>query len=438
MAITIGYIGSEHSVKTVKTIARQHPTIQVRTYLYGKPSEISKLHRQAAKETDIICFSGIVSFYYRDRNCENKPFIITPFHEYMIAASILTCLINFNARISELSIDLPDRSILLDIQNDITFQLNPLHVYDYQWIYNDSQEKKLSIQEITAFHETLYIEKQTKMAITSIHYVYDLLKKRNVPVIYMVDTERNIEEILYEASKRVLFSQLQDGMLSILYISLKDKTPLTLKQFEIIMNTIKPLPGIEYSIKRKDKLICYTTRGTIEDFLLTRSNLEWITQLESDLEQSFAFGVGYGKQLFEAEENALLALQTAINGMGSNGYVVTDNKELIGPVFGETRREKIRTTDQWLHHVINKTNTNLRTMQRFFTFLKVHQFGFFSVRELAIFSQVSIRTSERFVKRLYEAGLVEIIGQEQGLKKGRPRNVYKVSEELEIEIRKRV
>ncbi|MEI3614151.1 hypothetical protein [Pseudogracilibacillus sp. SO30301A] len=436
MFVKVGYIGSKHSVNKTIELAKGISTIQLCTYTYELPADVQRLHNKAVRETDVICFSGIVPYYYRDRTIKtDKPIIITPFHEYMVTASLLTCLLHYSVQVNEISIDLPNKQVLTKIQNDIQFTIQNSFVYDYKWIYAEDTNMELSIDEIVAFHEELYCNKKTRMAITSIHYVYDKLIQKNIPAIYMVDNDRNMKQVLLDAKKTVNHLRLRDGLLSVMYVSIKDGKVLHDSAIQSVTSTIKSMiKMVTMDIKDKDTLAFYTTRGTIDERLFSVQDNKWIENLEKQLKQPISVGIGYGRHIFEAEENATLALQSAKKCKTSNGYIITEQKQMIGPIIGETTEEEIRTADDWMLELTEKTKTQMLTIIRFINFMRLNDYQPFSVKELAQYANINIRTAERFVKRLYEANVIILYGQEQ-IHHGRPRNVYALSEKIENKFR---
>lgn len=436
MFVKVGYIGSKHSVYKTIELAKGISNIQLRTYTYELPSDVKDLHHKAVRETDVICFSGVVPYYYRDRTIKtDKPIIITPFHEYMVTASLLTCLLHYAVEVEEISIDLPNKNVLKQIQNDIQFSVQNNFVYDYMWIYDQDTKRELSVDEIVAFHESLYQKKKTKMALTSIHYVYDKLIQKNIPSIYMVDNDRNMKQVLLDAKKTVNHSRLRGGLLSVVYVSIKDGKAIHDSVIQSVTSTIKSMMKmVTMDIKDSGTLIFYTTRGTIEERLLSDQDNKWLKSLEEQLKQPFSVGIGYGRHVFEAEENATLALQSAQKCKTSNGYITTEQKQMIGPFIGETTEEEIRTSGDWILELTKKTKTQMQTIIRFINFMRLNDYQPFTVNELAQYANVTVRTMERFVKRLYEANIIFLYGQEQ-IHQGRPRNVYALSEKIENKFR---
>lgn len=437
MIVKIGYIGSKHSVQKAEQLATSIPEINLRTYIYENPYEVARLHKQAIVETDVICFSGIVSYYYRDRTVStNKPYVITPFHEYMIVASILACMLKYSVQINEISLDLPDRQLLQEVEMNIGEKIDPNFVYDYRWIYDEAITRELSFTEMATFHKQLYKEGKTKVAITSIHHVYDELIRNHIPAIYMVDHNRNTKNILEEAKKSVLYTRLEDGMIAAVYLSLKNSDSFHDSEIEMITSSIQTnIKLMNKDLENKSKLAFYTTRGIVENWLLKNEHVNWVKNIEQKLGKTLNIGIGYGRHFFEAEENAEQAIQSAKSKDQSNAYIITEQKKQIGPMFGKTKQDAIRIYDDWLRELTDRTKTNMNTMKRFMNFMEINEYQPFTVHELASYSNVTVRTSERFIKRLYESGIVVIYGMEQNQMKGRPRSVYVLNEKVEHKFR---
>lgn len=437
MIVKIGYIGSKHSVESIIPLAKEIAEIRLHPYVYEEPAAIPTLYKQAVSETDVICFSGIVSYYYRDRSIETeKPVLVTPFHEYMVVASLFSCILHYGVQIDEISIDLPNKVVLDQIEADLNFIISPNHVYDYNWIYHRERTKELSISEIADFHESCYEKNRTKIAVTSIHYVYDRLIQRNIPAIYMIDHQQNAQQLLKEAKKTVLYERNRGGMIAVLYFSIKSDDKLEQSQIEWISSFMESeLKVVQIGKGDAYTLAFYTTRGVIEERLQTINPKDRMEIVEKQIAKKIYFGIGYGRLLYEAEENAEIALETAFVCEQSNGYIVTDQKKLIGPLIGSMTTDSIRTVQGWLNNITNQTKVNRKSMKRFIQFTELNAFQPFTVSEYAQFAQITVRTAERFIKRLYETNHLKLYGKEQSLAKGRPRNVYVLTEELENKIR---
>lgn len=438
MIVKIGYIGSQHSTERAKQIAKTMANIELYTYTYTNPSDVPRLHQQAIEETDVLCFSGIIPYYYRERGISsNKPCMVTPFHEYMVVASLLACMLKYSVDIDEISIDLPDKQLLKEIEGDIGRKLEPHLVYDYRWIYDETDRKNFSFSEVASFHERLFQEGKTKVAITSIHYVYDELIRNDLPAIFMVDHERNTKSLLEKAKQRVLYDRLEDGMIAVVYISPKLTERFCEKDIERINALFQTnVQLMNKKLENQKKLVFYTTRGIIENWLNKEEYIDWIKVVEKEVGGPLNIGIGYGRHKFEAEENAEQALQSSKVTDTSNAYIVTEKKTQIGPMIGSVKQDVLRIYDEWLQSLTKQTKTNLNTLKRFITFMEIRDYQPFTVQELSSYSKVTVRTSERFIKRLYEAGVVIVYGKEQNqMKKGRPRNVYALRETIEFKFR---
>lgn len=424
MTIRIGYIGSAHSVAKTKQLATEIDTITLLPYVYEHPTDVPNLYKKAQEQADVICFSGIVPYFHRGANAgEGKPTVITPFHEYMVVTSLLTCIVNHEIPLQRLSIDLPSASMLAEIEQTIGKNMHPHHVFDYEWIYDTDEGRDFPFTDIVAFHTYLYRSGQTSMAITSIHYAYDKLTDANIPVIYMRDYDVQLKQVLNDAEQHVRSAQMSESMIATLYIT---KGSGLTKQHDMniqsLLHTIVPLHDLDEDIPVAHY---YTTRGVIEKRILQQPST-WVEQMEDLLQDSFSFGIGYGNQLFDAQQYAAQALQAATKLQMSNGYLVNDDHQLIGPLVGESITRNIRHDDDWLHEIMTTSQTNVKTMQRFIDFMDIHNFKPFTAHELATYSDVTVRTIERFIKKLRRARIIYSHGHEQHVQQGRPRTVYAI------------
>ncbi len=433
MTIRIGYIGSAHSVMKTNQLAAEIDTITILPYVYDHPTDVPALYQEAQRQADVICFSGIVPYFHRNQAFDGgKPTIITPFHEYMVVTSLLTCFVQHGVTLQQLSLDLPGDQMLTAIEQTIGEKINRNHVVDYKWIYDADEERDFPFTSMTAFHKHLYTSHQTKMALTSIHYVYDQLKAANIPVIYMTDYDSHIKRVLIDAEKQVRYAQMSESMIATLTITKRGGlTKQDDTNIQSLLQTIVPLHDLDADIQ---VATYYTTRGVIEKRILQQTST-WIEQMEVLLQDSFSFGIGYGNQLFDAEQYAQQALQAAKQIKISNGYIVNNDHQRIGPLIGEPTSEDLRHEDGWLHELMKTSQTNVKTMQRFIEFMDIHNFKPFTAHELAGYSDVTVRTTERFIRKLLTAQIIYSHGKEQHVQQGRPRTVYRLQSKMKHKFR---
>lgn len=434
--IKIGYIGSKHTISVIEKLAKNISGIRLITYVYDSLSSIPDLHAKAVVETDVICFSGIVSYYYRNRSiAKDRPMFITPFHEYMLVSSLLSSQIHHDANVDEISIDIPDRHVVDHIQLDLKCNIPADHIYDYNWIYHDEGTKQLSVTEIAEFHAERYYSRKTKMAITSIHYVYDKLIELEVPVMYMLDHERNLTSVLKTAKQKMIIEHLRGGLIASIAFSSIDRQALGEKNIRRISNFVREeLKIVQYELKHQHTLMFYTTKGVIEERLSANHVEKFLQQLEEQVQRHLVFGIGYAKNLYAAVENTETAVQKALELSDRNGFIVTEAKQIIGPLIGKSKVMSLRT-DDWLNELTEKTNTNMKSILRFIDFMKLSAFQPFTVHQFSEYADISIRTAERFIKRFYDKNLLQKDGQEQSQMQGRPRNIYRLTETVENKMR---
>ncbi len=433
MTVRIGYIGSAHSVVKNEQLASELSSVLFIPYIYEYPYDVPALYEAAQQKCDVICFSGIVPYFYRNHTLDSDvPTVITPFHAYMVVTSLLTCIARNDLTLNQISMDLPTVEMIHEIEQTIGYSFQQEMIFDYQWIYNEQNERSFPFNEIVQFHLKHYITGKAKIAITSIHYVYDQLTTKDIPVIYMADSDNHLSQVLKEAKQKVRYAQMHGSMIATIYITTEGYvTRLTDERIRSTLQNLIPLHDQTTDVHVAQY---YTTKGVITKSVLQQLD-QWMLQMEEATNGPFSFGIGYGNQLFDAQQNASDALQAATQQKGSNGYIVTENNKRIGPLIGHMHTEKLRVTEEWLHEIIIASQTNMKTMRRFIQFMNIHHFQPFTAHELASYSNVTIRTSERFIKKLLQAEMVKSHGQEQHAQQGRPRTIYGLKSTTEAQFR---
>lgn len=433
MTIRIGYIGSAHSIAKNKQLATHIQGITLVPYEYEYPYDVSPLYQQAMRETDVICFSGILPYFYRDASLDsNTPVRVARFHEYMVVTSLLTCIVKNNVTLEEISIDLPSAHLLKSIEKTIGYSFQKNLTFDYEWIYHTLDSRPFPFTEMVQFHKKLYTSGKTRMAVTSIHYIYDQLKALHIPVIYMNDYDDDLLQLLKNAKQDVLQQHMNESMIATLFIT--KKHGITAEDDAFIQSLLQTAVPLHDEDNKIDVAQYSTTRGVLSKHILQQIP-HWMEHLEQHFGTTFSFGIGYGRQLYDAMQNATDALQIATQENHSNGYIVNEHNKRIGPLIGQTQIQNLRLTEDWLDKILAGSQTNMKTMQRFIQFMYMHNFQDFTTQELSAYSNVTVRTIERFIKKILDAEMIESHGVEQHVQQGRPRTVYKLTAEMEKQFR---
>lgn len=445
VTVTVGFIGSVHSVARLSAAVAELPGVVLRTYPYSDPLQTRDQYARAIAENDAVCFSGTVAHYHRARELDRDiPMIVGRFSEYTLVASLLaatagttTFAAQATRTINDLSLDLPNPEVLVTVARDTGIELEARQIYDYRWVYRSRFSRPIDVDEIVRFHVDRSESGAARLAITSVHAVHDKLVERGIPVMIMIDTLRHDLDLVRAAQQRVSIMRLEGALLAVVYLTSSGPTedaPAASERRSALTSKLG-----SFATRVQHRLAAWQSSG-LDMFYTTRADLDArLPDLLSALgrtdllpdEAAISLGVGVGRHLYEAEDHALQALRRATAGVRTAAVLVDEEsrvQDLLSSVFVA---EESRHTSPWLVEIAEQAGMQTRSVLRWLTFLGARDFRPFTAAEWATASRTSPRTAERAVRKLLGIQAVTIVGQEQSLEAGRPRAVYQISPKLE-------
>ncbi|KMY53359.1 transcriptional regulator [Bacillus sp. FJAT-27231] len=417
MTIKIAVIGSADFIRTILSVAPQVGEIDIEPYVYDRPEEAAELVKHL-KPCDILFFSGALPYYFSKEVHESMPIpsLYLEQDETAIAISLLSLISHQHISLERISIDLTESSFIQNILADIGFRDVPLYIMDYA----DKLPNKFDINDIVDFHYSLFQAGKSDRALTSIHAVYDKLQQLGVPAQRMIDPVKSLIHGLQNAKAQAELTKSHSATIAAGYISLK-QTEATQKEhlaaFARKMNaTIQP--------SSETAFLLYSTRGDIEIVM----NSEAFHEFLLNWQEPVAVGFGYGFTAAEANQNAKIARSFAAHHEPEScGYILTEDKELLGPFPKEKKTQRLKNDHpEWLQ-IAKETKLSPANISKIIQFSKSRQSLQFTAADLSDYLQVTRRSTERILKKLVDHGFVKIVGEEMTYQQGRPRSIYELN-----------
>ncbi|MGH0780301.1 transcriptional regulator [Bacillus cereus] len=416
MMIKIAVVGSKEFMETLLPIAHKLEEIEIDPYVYLHPAESSELLK-CLKPCDFIFFSGALPYYMAKEIREQLriPSTYLQQDETTVASSILSVMYHQGVQPHKISIDLVDRSFIINVFHDIGIKESP-QVFDYENMLWSKDE----INRVIDFHVAKYQSGEAHLALTSIHAVYDELQKIGIPSERMIDPKQSIIHGLKDAKIKAELARSHSATVGACIISSLELRDGLLEQLDVIS---KELRG---SFKTIDEMtfILYTTRGDIESIIKTNM----INNLFASIEGTIAIGFGYGKTVKEAEQNAKIAQGFAKNNpIDHCFYILTSDKELFGPFPKEQRVQSLKNDNPELMKIAKETKLSPANLSKIIQFSQSHPSLKFTAADLSEYLQVTRRSTERLLKKLVDYGYAHICGEEMPYQQGRPRALYELN-----------
>lgn len=413
----IAVIGSADFIAHILSVAPQIKDIEVEPYVYKEPQEATELIKHL-KPCDVIFYSGALPFYFSKKLREQLPIpaLFLEQDEMAIASTLLSIVHHHNIPIERISIDLTDASFVANVLTDIGIERSPVHVMDYTGMLPD----KFDTAAIVDFHLSRFKSNAIDLALTSVHAVYDQLQALRVPAKRMIDPTKAVIRGLQDAKARAELAKHHAATVAVCYLSLTKQDEFQHQYVDVFAHLLHA------SVQQIDEctFTLYSTRGRIEALMESDAFHDFLSKWQDPV----AVGFGYGATNVEAEQNSKIARSFAADHKTEScGYILTEEKELLGPFPKEMKTQRLKNDRPELLQIAKEIKLSPANLSKIIQFSKSRQTLQFTAVDLSSYLQVTRRSTERILKKLVDHGYAKIVGQEMTYQQGRPRSVYELN-----------
>lgn len=391
MSIHIAIVGSHEFVATIRTLGAPEG-VRFAYHPYEHPHEAAVIAKTLGS-FDGVFFSGSFPFTYAAPYLQNVATHHVVQDETVLLTTLLYATLTHSVPLDQLSIDLVEPERLTSILESFPNHASTPAVMKI--------EPSIAFEDVITFH-TEHRAKQAKLAVTSIEQVHRQLVRDGYHSLLMIEPRTTVERHLDMLIQRIRRQFADDAQFAIIRFETDDKA---------LLEHLKVVRYLGGHIESTDdgRITLLTTRGE------TNNALDTSTLSPTG---DYRIGIGYGTQYQQAYEHAEIALSAASK---ERIRIVDDSKRLSFP----NREDRIpyRVTEVAVFDVIKQAGISPVNIGKIMQFSKHHLE--FTAKELTDHLAVSRRTTERLIKKLHDAQLIEVIGEEMSYNQGRPRAVYK-------------
>jgi hypothetical protein len=439
MKIRLAAFGSEALISKVSQYVKHFEGIEYIPHVYETIDESPALVRRVT-DVDVLLFTGHLPYKLSKKVIEEKniPAVYIPTDEYMVSLTVFRVVHHLKS--TRFSIDGTELVNMDDIFEEISIDTSEVYLKSNEHILDE--EGKIRNEEVIRFHENLWHAGKIDVAVTSISSVYKALLEKNIPVIRMLHSKKTIMDSLRKA---MMFGELElskkaqivVGIVSIdRYQDLiTDKGSYHSEHSTLVLHQILLdfSAEIHASLQRvgKNEFIIYSTKGSFELITNQYRQLPILNKIQKLLNMKVNIGFGFGLTTRDAENNAQIALKHAAENKNKYcAYIVNADKRLLGPLMSDTissvHYDGFWTQNDYLLLVSEKSGINIQNVRKIIEFHRMTSFKPFTATQLAEYMQTSRRSAERFIKKLLDARLAQMIGQERLSQRSRPASLYQL------------
>lgn len=430
----IAVVGPDLSVARVLSVSRQaRLPVDLLPCIYKNYTEAPALLEPHQATYHAVLFTGETPYEYAlHHTSPTCPWEYLKDQKVEFAYALLKAVQIEKKDITRISLDSHDRRTFSQAFQEIGFCTDNIVAISAM----DRQADDY-IAQLVSFHCRCYESGDVTCCVAGMTAVYQQLTALGIPTIYI---ERSEDSIL---------SSLQHLMLST-QIGTADRDAVVAMEFRAPAEPLTYQRTPLQDLPRRSRLLECLYRfaqavgaalfpdGSQRFYLVTRERrladetqdlrtFPLLKQLqELATQQDIAMGVGLGESVATARQSADLALRQAWTIGESCAFIFRDLQPLSGPIFAAAESETEGTVDEALLELSRHSGIGIDTLGRLGAVLR--RFGGQAVTPARLAAEygIGLRSMNRILVRLEEAGLVTVVGKEAHGGRGRPGRLLKI------------
>jgi hypothetical protein len=428
----LGVIGPEDLVNKSMEVAADYKTLIAHPLPYKNEEAALSLVKENEDAIDGFLFTGFVPYYrVKDLGITSKPLFYYPISGSSLQKALFMMKVHSEVDISKLSIDTLSKQEIEEIYSELRLSSSNIYI-------NQKSLSEFNLEQYVEFHEKLFNSSSTCAAVTAVNSVYEALRLRNIPVFRILPSLHTMKEtfaLIQSASKTYM---AENSQIIIQIISVEDYCPgesqvsgivRREKRLQLYQELLKY--GRKYQVSvfstEGDEFVLLITRGTFNEYSNFYETMPILSYIEDSLNISASMGIGMGRSALEAEENARQALMLSRKNQGCKAYIINQDKEVWGPIgTSSSMNYSLKSSDERLVELARKANISISTLTQISDLVKRLNRHNISANDIEEGLNVTLRTANRIINKLVEAGIAENVGIEQPAYRGRPRQIYNI------------
>lgn len=430
MKMRAGIVGPADMVDFICEIAHEfNQTITTVPFKYKEPKDTTEIINNNRELVDVWIFAGPGIYPFAQKSRSNQLFFYLKMDGFSLTKTLMEIGYKDGKSLNMMSIDFLTDKDVQETYKDLGIPYQNVSIKEYS--------PETPLEDYLTFHETLYMNRKADTCVTALHFIYEGLKKRGIPVYRILPTRANIRDTLKTAYQKWETYHSRQSQISIVFIKIDkemnkekpsyDMNRLDLEMQELILDFAEDVSG-SFVQMGVGAFIIFTTRGALNGKRQQIGDLLDKCELFSAVPANI--GIGYGESALAAEENARLALYYGQNYGPFCAFLVDANGVIEGPL---NEQKEIRTTEASIgEETVKKLKScgvSTTTFRKIVSLQKQMENQSVTALDVSTWLKMTQRNARRILMGLVGGELASVIGTEAADIKGRPRNIYRITVE---------
>ncbi len=434
----IGIVGHTDNIKRIQhVIDKSFPNIDGYAIETNEMSHIQttvNYLKEHINDFDGIIFTGKILYDIMNHNMHSQnPWVFIENDESQLQRILLEARLKHNLDITQISIDSYSEDTVKALYED--FGLSPSQYSAYVSTLDIFSETL--IDDLYKFHRNNHLIQPDLISITGISSVYRMLQVHQVPSLLLTPNENAIKNKLYDILEKIKLENMSVSQIVVISIEIdvnneydlisENEYSIMLQKSRITEEVYKFTQRIQAAVIESEKnYLLFTTKQIVEFETKNLRELSILSSIKNKTNNTVSVGIGFGITAREAKSNAVIGKTKALKMGGNQCFVVYDRNrmERITPLDKGTGN--ISPLDLSFKDVSEKSGVSINNIYQLKCIMDIYKKATFTSLELSEEFGNSLRSMNRIIERLEQAGYIEVVGKKIVGKAGRPSRILKL------------
>ena len=434
----IGIVGHTDNIQRIqRVIDKSFPNIDGYAIKTNEMSHIQTTVtylKEHINDFDGIIFTGKILYDIMNHNMHSQnPWVYIENDESQLQRILLEASLKHHMDITQISIDSYSEDTVISIYEDFGLSYGQYSAYVSKLdIFSETL-----IDDLFRFHKNNYLVHPSLISITGISSVYGMLQVHQIPSLLLTPNENSIKNRLYDLLEKIKLENLSISQIVVISIEIdvtneydlisENEYSIMLQKSKITEEVYKFTQRIQAAVIETEKnYLLFTTKQIVEYETKNLGELSILSSIKNKSNNTVSVGIGFGITAREAKANAVIGKNKALKMGGNQCFVVYDRNRMERITPFDKANSNISPLDLSFKDVSEKSGVSINNIYQLKCIMDIYKKSTFTSLELSEEFGNSLRSMNRIIERLEQAGYIEMVGKKIVGKAGRPSRILKL------------
>lgn len=429
------YIGPELAAERMGEVSREHfPNLETDILKYRSYEEAPALVGQYTGCFDAVLFAEKPPFQlFEKNNKEHIPCGCLPYRDAAFSRALLQAAYSGRYGVGSLSIDTFEIKTVKRVYQETGLEFRE----DAMYFAEKERLGENGPYGLLDFHRRNYRDNHADCCITTWEEVYRALKAEGIPAVCCIPAEETIRQSVENMQLRLAAQKNSESQIIVAAVKMDELSEYSLMkndEYAYLSQRLKILDRLYHFSSRIGGLLVeegrsaftiFATRKAVEEETKQYRDMYLLDMLQEVSVVNTYIGIGSGKTANEAKFNAHESIRLAQRHGGQAAYVILEGGGVIGPIGSGSGGRRKENFDERFYQIARESGLSANTVYKIFSNIARDGKTEYTSKELAGICGVSVRTMDRIVLKLCDAGYCEVISEKLMSRYGRPSRILR-------------